>query len=81
MCSERRRGRTAAAPPAEMQRRSRRRPDRSSQSGPAGMLTVSTQNMLSPSSLQVSLFQPSLLFSTKTLVHARRVALAIGYVN
>ena len=41
MCSARRRGRSAAAPPAEMQRRSRHRLGRSNQSGPADMLTVS----------------------------------------
>ena len=44
MCSARRWGRSAAAPPAEMQRRSRRRPGRSNQSGSADMLTVSTQS-------------------------------------
>ena len=47
MCSARRRGRSAAAPPAEMQRRSRRRPGRSK-------LTVSTQNMQRLSNLQSS---------------------------
>ena len=46
MCSARRQRRTAAVPPAEMQRHSRRRPGRSNQSGPAYMLTFSTQNML-----------------------------------
>ena len=54
MCSTRRRGRTTAAPPAEMQRSSRRHPDRSNQSGPADMLTVSTQNMQRLSNLQSS---------------------------
>ena len=54
MCSARRRGRSAAAPPAEIQRRSRRRPGRSNQSGPADMLTVSTQNMQRLSNLQSS---------------------------
>ena len=52
--SARRRGRSAAAPPAEMQRRSRRRPGRSNQSSPADMLTVSTQNTQSLSNLQSS---------------------------
>ena len=54
MCSARRRGRSTVAPPAEMQRRSRRCPGRSNQSGPADMLTVSTQNMLSLLNLQSS---------------------------
>ena len=79
MCSARRRGRTAAAPPAEMQRRSRRCPGRSSHSGPAYMLTVSAQNMLRLSNLQISSssLHPSFLFSSNILVHARRAALGI----
>ena len=76
-----RRGRTAAAPPTEMQRRSRLRPGRSNQSDLADMLTVSTQNMLSPglSNLQSSSssLQPSFRFSSNFLVHARRAALVI----
>ena len=78
MCSARRRGRTAAAPPAEMQRRSRRRPGQSNQLGPADMLTVSTQNMLRLSNLQSSFssLQPCCIrFLSKILVHARSVAL------
>ena len=79
MCSARRLGHTTAAPPAEMQRRSRRRPGRSNQSGPADMLTVSTQNMLKLSNLQSSSssLQPSFRFSSNFLVHARRAALVI----
>ena len=79
MCSVRRRGRTAAAPPAEMQRRSRRRPGRSNQSGPADMLTVSTQNMQRLSNLHFSpaSLQPCFKFSSNFLVHVRRVALVI----
>ena len=86
MCSARRRGRSAAAPPAEMQRRSRRRPGRSNQSGLADMLTVSTQNMQRLSNLQSSSesVQPCFRVSSNFLVHARRVALVdpfVCYVN
>ena len=77
MCSARRRGGSAATPPAEMQRRSRHRQGRSNQSGPADMPTVLTQNMQRFSNLQFSSssLQPCFRFSSNFLVHARRVAL------
>ena len=78
-CAARRQGHTAAVPPAEMQRSSRRRLGRSNQSGPADMLTVSTQNMQRLSNLQSSSesVQPCFRFSSNFLVHARRVTLVI----
>ena len=52
MCSARRLGRTAAASPAEMQRRSRRRPGRSNQSGqPTYRLDAKHAEALKPSIL------------------------------
>ena len=76
MCSARRRRRSAAAPPAEIQRRSRRCPGQSDQSGPADMLTFSTQNMQRLSNLQSEseYLQPCCFTS---FVHARGVALII----
>ena len=79
MCSARRLGRTAAAPPAEMQHHSRRRPGRSNQSGPADMLTVKHAKALKPSIL--ILVTPTFIqVFVKLPCSCSRAALVIWYM-
>ena len=77
MCSARRLGRTTAAPPAEMQHRSRRRPGQPVRSSRhAYRLNAKHAEALKPSIL-ILINPPCFRFSSNFLVHARRAALVI----